>query len=129
MKRIKMLIQQFFRFGIVGILSFGIDYGLLILLTDAVGFEYIYSSAVSYGVSVLVNYFLSMRFVFQGKEDRNKFLEAGIFVFLSMIGLLFNQMIMLIAVESLGVHYKIAKLLATMTVTVYNFISRKVFME
>lgn len=129
MKNKEGLIPQFLRFGIVGVLCFGIDYGLLVLLTEKGWFAYIYSTAISYAISVIANYFLSMRFVFRGRENRNKAVEMAIFVILSMIGLFFNQLIMWIAVESFAIFYAVAKLLSTMIVTVFNFISRKIFLE
>ena len=112
MNRIKDLIIQFCKFGAVGGLCFGIDYGLMIFLTET-----------------HVNYILSMRFVFTGKEDMTKAQEMVIFVALSMIGLVMNQMIMWFAVEHLGMFYAVAKIFSTMLVTTYNFISRKRFLE
>lgn len=88
MNRIKDLIIQFCKFGAVGGLCFGIDYGLMIFLTETHIMHYFASSAVSFTVSVIVNYILSMRFVFTGKEDMTKAQEMVIFVALSMIGLL-----------------------------------------
>ena len=87
MNRIKDLVIQFCKFGAVGGLCFGIDYGLMIFLTETHIMHYFASSAVSFTVSVIVNYILSMRFVFIGKEDMTKAQEMVIFVALSMIGL------------------------------------------
>ena len=61
MNRIKDLIIQFCKFGAVGGLCFGIDYGLMIFLTETHIMHYFASSAVSFTVSVIVNYILSMR--------------------------------------------------------------------
>lgn len=129
MNRIKDLVIQFCKFGAVGGLCFGIDYGLMIFLTETHIMHYFASSAVSFTVSVIVNYILSMRFVFIGKEDMTKAQEMVIFVALSMIGLVMNQMIMWFAVEHLGMFYAVAKIFSTMLVTTYNFISRKRFLE
>ena len=107
MNRIKDLIIQFCKFGAVGGLCFGIDYGLMIFLTETHIMHYFASSAVSFTVSVIVNYILSMRFVFTGKEDMTKAQEMVIFVALSMIGLVMNQMIMWFAVEHLGMFYAV----------------------
>ena len=120
MKRIKKLLVQFCKFGLVGTLCFFIDYG---------GLGYFLSSAISFTLSVVVNYILSMRFVFKGKDDLNKVQEMAIFVALSMVGLALNQMFMWIAVEFFRVFYAVAKIFSTMLVTVYNFISRKLFLE
>ena len=129
MKRVKKLLLQFCKFGLVGTLCFCIDYGLMILLTERTGLHYFTSSAISFTVSVVVNYILSMRFVFNGKDDLSKFQEMAIFVALSLVGLALNQMIMWISVELFRIFYAVAKILSTMLVTTYNFISRKLFLE
>lgn len=91
--------------------------------------SYFASSGISFSASVVVNYILSMRFVFQGKQDMSKMQELGIFVVLSLIGLVFNQIIMYMLVEFFSIFYAIAKIFATMMVTIFNFISRKIFLE
>ena len=101
----------------------------MIVLTEFTALSYFVSSGISFTVSVVVNYVLSMRFVFRGKEDMSKFEEIIIFVVLSFIGLGINQMIMWIAVESFHIFYAVAKVLVTMMVTTYNFISRKIFLD
>jgi putative flippase GtrA len=101
----------------------------MVLLTEFTGLGYFWSSAVSFVVSVVVNYILSMRYVFAGKEELGMVQEMAIFVALSLIGLALNQMIMWIAVDFFGLFYAIAKIFSTMLVTIYNFISRKLFLE
>lgn len=129
MKKVKKLLVQFCKFGLVGTLCFAIDYGLMVLLTEFTGVDYFVSSAVSFTTSVVVNYILSMRFVFDGKEDMSRLQEMMIFLALSLVGLALNQMIMWIAVEFFGMFYMVAKVFSTMLVTTYNFISRKMFLE
>ncbi len=129
MFRNKELILQFCKFGLVGIISLFVDYGFMILLVEGMGADYFKASAFSYTLSVLVNYMLSMRYVFHGREDVSKTKEATIFFVLSLIGLLLNQMIMWVAVDVVGLFYAVAKLLSTFMVTWYNFISRKKFLE
>lgn len=125
----KELILQFCKFGLVGIISLLTDYGFMILLVEGMGKDYFRACAFSYTLSVLVNYVLSMRYVFHGREDISKTKEATIFFMLSLIGLLLNQMIMWVAVDMVGMFYGLAKLLSTFMVTWYNFISRKKFLE
>jgi putative flippase GtrA len=123
------LMKQFCKFGVVGTICFGVDYGVLVILTEFTGLGYLMSGAISFVISVIINYMLSMRFVFQGKEDLSRTQELVIFVILSLIGLVFNQIFMWIGVEFLGLFYAIAKIISTMLVTTYNFISRKLFLE
>lgn len=129
MKKIKKLLWQFGKFASVGTLCFCIDYGLMVLLTEFTALNYFVSSGISFTVSVVVNYVLSMRFVFKGKDGMSKLEEMAVFVVLSFIGLGINQMIMWIAVESFHIFYAVAKILVTMMVTIYNFISRKIFLD
>ncbi|MGN0414585.1 MAG: GtrA family protein [Agathobacter sp.] len=129
MKKVKKLFLQFCKFGLVGTLCFCIDYGLMVLLTETGILSYFVASGVSFTFSVLVNYILSMRFVFKGKDELSKLQEMAIFLALSLVGLALNQMIMWIAVEFFKMFYALAKILATMIVTTYNFISRKLFLE
>ncbi len=129
MNKVKKLFLQFCKFGLVGTLCFCIDYGLMVLLTETGILGYFAASGVSFTVSVVVNYLLSMRFVFRGKDELNRLQEMGIFLALSLVGLALNQMIMWIAVDFFKMYYALAKILATMIVTNYNFISRKLFLE
>jgi putative flippase GtrA len=129
MEKERGLVVQFGKFAAVGILCFGIDYGLMVLLTEFTALGYFWSGAISFVLSVIVNYFLSMRYVFQGREELTPAQEMTIFVALSLIGLALNQMFMWIAVEFFRLFYAIAKIFSTMLVTTYNFISRKLFLE
>jgi len=125
----KKLIEQIIKFGFVGFLCFFIDYGIMVFLTEVAGLHYLISSAVSFTVSVTVNYILSISFVFETDKNKNKLKEFIIFVFLSIIGLGINQLVMWFAGEILGIFYMISKIAATAIVMVYNFVSRKMFIE
>lgn len=125
----KKLFAQLVRFGIVGVIAFVIDYVIMIALTELVGINYLISSGISFTISVIVNYILSITMVFQPKKDANKTKEFIIFVILSVIGLGLNQLLMYVQVDLLSIYYMIAKIIATGIVMVYNFISRKIFIE
>lgn len=125
----KKLFAQFMKFGVVGALAFCIDYGLLALLTEAFGVNYLVSATISFTVSVVFNYLASMRYVFTHKEDMSRRREFVIFIILSVVGLLINNVCMWAGVELLGVHYLIVKIAATAIVMVWNFVTRKIFLD
>lgn len=125
----KKLIEQIMKFGVVGFLCFGIDYGLMIFLTEICGISYLVSSGISFSVSVMVNYILSLKFVFETDENNSKVVEFFIFIILSVIGLGINQALMWIYVDKMHVHYMISKIGVTGMVMVYNFITRKLILE
>ncbi|MCI8425278.1 MAG: GtrA family protein [Adlercreutzia sp.] len=123
------LVQQFMKFGVVGIIAFAIDYGLMVLLTEAFGINYLISATVSFIVSVVFNYLASMRYVFTHKEGLSRRREFVIFVVLSTVGLGLNDALMWLGTSLLGISYLIVKIGATAIVMVYNFVTRKVFLD
>ncbi len=129
MKDFMKLFGQIIRFGMVGALCFVIDYGIMIFLTEVVGIPYLISSAISFTVSVIVNYTLSMRFVFDGNKEINAMIQCLVFIILSIIGLGINQFIMWFMGEKMGIFYMFSKIVATAIVMVYNFVTRKLILE
>lgn len=119
---------QVIRFGIVGVIAALVDVGVLVALKELMLFDVLIASAISFGVSVTVNYILSMTFVFKSKNE-NKLREFVLFVLLSIGGLCLNQFILWIGVRFTSVYYLIVKLLAMIIVPVYNFVTRKIFLE
>ncbi len=125
----KSLAQQLVRFGFVGIAATLIDYGIMVLLTELFGVNYLISSMISFCVSVVFNYIMSITWVFNVTGERKKAQDMTVFLVLSVIGLGINQLIMWIAVDKLHIFYMISKIGATAVVMVYNFITRKIFLE
>ncbi len=68
----KNLMRQIIRFAFVGGSAFVIDYGVMIFLTELIGINYLISSGISFSVSVIYNYILSVHWVFDVAEDRSK---------------------------------------------------------
>ncbi len=125
----KKLIGQILKFSVVGGSAFIIDYGILIIMTEVFRVDYLVSSGFSFTVSVVFNYIMSIKWVFNVEKTRNKKQEMLLFFLFSIIGLGINQIIMWIMVDKFGVFYMISKIGATIVVMIYNFITRKLFLE
>lgn len=125
----KKLIAQFMKFGIVGVIAFVIDYSVMIFLTEVFGVPYLISTTISFVVSVIFNYFASMRFVFKRKDDMSRRREFIIFIVLSVCGLGINDLLMWLMVDSLYIDYRLSKIVVTVVVAVWNFVTRKIFLE
>ena len=125
----KKLIAQFMKFGIVGVIAFVIDYGVMIFLTEVFGVPYLISTTISFVVSVIFNYFASMRLVFKRKDDMSRRREFIIFIVLSVCGLGINDLLMWLMVDSLYIDYRLSKIVVTVVVAVWNFVTRKIFLE
>ena len=146
----KNLIKQMIKFGMVGAICFVIDWlvGLIvsnIILHFAVNVSQstvaAIASAIGFAVSVIFNYILSFKFVFERKQNLDRKYEFIAFISLSIIGLGINSLLIYIwmgpfynsqeFLQGFGynLNYTAAKVFATAVVMVYNFITRKVFLE
>lgn len=123
------LIKQLMKFGVVGIIAFAIDYGLMIILAELFDVNYLVSATISFVVSVVFNYAASMRYVFTHKEGMSKRREFIIFIVLSVIGLGINDLCMWLGTSLLSVDYRITKIVATAVVSAWNFVTRKKFLD
>lgn len=126
----KKLFLQIIKFGFVGAVAFIIDYGLMVLLTEVFNIYSLISAAISFTVSVIFNYIASIKWVFDVDNERNsKSKQLIVFIILSVIGLIINELIMWLMDTKFSIHYMISKLVATFIVMVWNFITRKLFLE
>lgn len=159
------LIAQIMKFAVVGGLSFVIDF-IITMLVDLIirksGFDVSITDALNasmgldlvpqavsasigsifgFCISLIFNYFMSMKFVFARKDNMNRKKEFAIFAILSLFGLLLNTAIMyagtiaatMIVPEFAQNNKSLVtagvKIIATGIVMVYNFISRKLTLE
>ena len=122
------MLEQITKFGCTGGISFVVDYSVLIFLTEILELNYLVANCLSFIISVIVNYTLSMKFVFKS-VNKSKVFDFIIFIILSVVGLGLNSLIMFICTDYIGVHYTISKIGATGIVMVFNFISRKIVYE
>ena len=123
------LVAQIMKFGVVGVIAFFIDFGVMVFLTEVFGMNPVASATISFTVSVVFNYLASMRYVFQHREGMSRTREFVTFVVLSVIGLAINDALMWAGTELAAFDYRLVKIIATAVVMVWNFVTRKIFLE
>lgn len=146
----KKLLNQILKFGIVGIICFIIDFVITMAISTGLRAtsEISTTNAALIGaffgfvISVVVNYLLSMKYVFKRREDMDRKRVFVIFVVLSVFGLGINELIILLCIDVIYNNWLWlqtlvgatlatagAKIVATGVVMVYNFVTRKIFLE
>lgn len=135
------MIKQLLRFGVVGVICTIIDFGLY-TICNFLGVPYLISGIIGFSVSLIVNYILSMHFVFKRRNDISRRREFLVFVILSVIGLGIHELLLYIFVDiwyagsawmqrMVGIRAAeiLAKVFATGVVMIFNFVTRKIFLE
>jgi putative flippase GtrA len=119
----------FLKFGIVGILNTGIDFGVFTILTYA-GIPYVIAQCFSYGCGVLNSYILNRSWTFQRKERANQ-REFEKFAFVNIIILAMTSGLLAILFQHAGWPMLISKCCTTAIGVVVNFIGTRlwVFVE
>lgn len=125
----RKLIEQILKFGVVGVIAFVIDFGVMVFLTEVFGIDPVISATVSFIISVIFNYAASMRYVFSHREGMSRTREFIIFVVLSAIGLGINDLLIWAGTDLASFDYRLVKIFATAVVMVWNFVTRKIFLE
>ena len=117
---------QVFRYGLVAIVVFIIDFGLLFAFTRYLGWYYLVSATLSFSISLVVNYVLSITWVFS-KSSYKRSAEITFFIAVGIAGLALNILIIWVCTAWLGLFYLVSKLIAVTIVFFWSFTTRRYF--
>lgn len=113
------------RYFFVGGAAAVVDIGLFALFAKVMGLPYLRVATASFVLATLVNYWLSVRFVFvSGQRFRRRWEMAMVFG-VSAAGLAFNAAILWLCVERAHIELMAAKLVATGVVFFWNYFARR----
>lgn len=129
------LFWEFFRYAIVGGIAFVADWGTLFLVKEFVlkgdsKPELFASTAAGFIIGLVINYILSIVFVFKKSDNNNsgKSVKAFItFAVIGVIGLGLTELGMYAGVYLLNWHYLVTKIIVAALVLVWNYCGRKIF--
>lgn len=127
--RTHKLLIQIFKFVIVGGIATLIDFVFLYIFREFCHFPVLISNTLSFCISVIYNYMASVKWVFDVNKEKNAKKQFIIFIVFSVLGLLLNNLIMWITVDFFNIYYLLAKIVATAIVMIFNFVTRKMFLE
>ena len=113
----KNVLMEGLRFIVTGGLCFLVEFAALVLLRDTCGLDTLIAVPIAFLISVILNYLLCVTWVFSGAKDQGNSAKAG-FLVTSVMGLLLNELLMLIFRGVFGEDQAIFTLLG-FTVTMY----------
>lgn len=116
---------QLFKYGFVGGIAYGVDFGSLFFLTEVIKIHYLISAALAFTLGLITNYTLSIFWVFSKRALANKKIEFIIFSIIGLVGLGLNEIIIWFFTEWAHFHYLISKIFSTVVVFFWNFFARK----
>ncbi len=116
---------QLIRSLVVSVIALVVDFGLLLIFKEVFGIHYLVAAALSFSCGVIVNYYLSIWWVFADRKLSSARKEFIIFVVITTLGLAFNLAIIAGMVNIGKVDYRVGKAVSTVIVFFWNFIARK----
>lgn len=131
---------EILRFVVTGGLSFVVELVFLIFFRDTVGLNTLLATSLAFLISLAVNYLLCVRWVFPAAGAQKRSAQAA-FLLSGVIGLLLNDGLMWLFGRLFGedgivltvfgftvTMYMINKVLATVLVMVWNYITKRLIL-
>lgn len=123
------LLLQIFKFVIVGGIATLIDWAVYYVLYNFLHINPLIANILSFTVSVIYNYIASVKWVFDVNKDKSKIKMAIEFLVFSVIGLLLTELLLWIGIAKFNMNAMLVKIGATVIVMIFNFVTRKIFLE
>ena len=130
-------LKEILKFAFTGGVCFVIEYAALILLKELLHIPVVAATPVAFLISVVFNYLLCVKWVFDGAQEGSKKAQLG-FLITSVMGLLLNWVIMwaltslfgedalLFALFGIEINvYMLNKVIATGLVMVWNYFTKR----
>ena len=121
---------QFFRSLFVGGIATVVDYSVFKILNNSIHTPYFYliANIVGFIFGIIVNYLISIFWVFKTRNIQTKWIEILVFTVIGVIGLGLSELIIWSFKEYIGIDQQIGKLISVVIVYFWNFFARKILL-
>lgn len=116
---------QLFRSVFVGGVSFICDFSTLFTLTECFKIYYLISAAIAFILGLAINYYLSIKWIFEKRSVKSKHLEFTVFALIGVTGLALNEIFMWFFTDMVNIHYLFSKLISAGLLFLAKFFARK----
>ena len=115
------------RYAAVGGVAATTDFLIFAIFAKLLNFNYLLIGALGFIIATFINYFLSIRFVFESGIRFAYRKEISLVFLISFIGLGLNQAVLYIGIGKFGWEMLLTKIFATGAVFFWNFGARSRF--
>ncbi|MCX6252437.1 MAG: GtrA family protein [Bacteroidetes bacterium] len=122
----KAFLFKFVKFCIVGFTGVFVDFGITYFFKEVVKLQKYYANAIGFSTAATTNYFLNRLWTFHSKNPDITG-EFSRFFIIALIGLGLSSLIIYIFSGRFKWNFYLAKLIATIIVTLWNFLINAYF--
>lgn len=116
---------EFARYFAVSGVALAVDFALLMALARWTAMPYHTAAAIGFLAGMVVAYVGAVRWAFEKRSVRSWQLEFAIFAVIGLVGLIINEGVLSVCVESLALPLALAKMVSAGIVFASNFVMRK----
>ena len=121
-------LMELIRFGVTGGVCFLVEFAALTALVELLRMPVLWATALAFLISVVVNYALCVKWVFTGAKGGSGRVQMQ-FLVTSGMGLGLNELLMWLMNIRLGVQYQVAKVIATLIVMIWNYVTKRLVLR
>lgn len=122
----KVFLFKFIKFSLVGFSGLFVDFGITFLLKEVFKVQKYISNAIGFTIAATTNYMLNRIWTFNSHNPHIA-LEFSRFFMIALIGLGINSAIIWLMNGKFKVNFYLSKLVATLIVTLWNFLINAYF--
>lgn len=115
------------KYFMVGGMAAIVDIAIFFIFAKVAGFNYLLVGAAGFTLATLVNYLLSVRFVFRSGVRFSRRQEVALVFAVSLVGLAINQLVLYVSIEHAHAEMMLSKVAATAMAFLWNFMARNNF--
>lgn len=119
-------IERILKFGIVGAISFVIDFGLTYILKEKLKQNKFIANTTGFAISATFNFIINRYWTFHSLED-DMYIQFVKFISIASFALLLNTIIIYVLNTKIRFNFYISKLIAVFIVMFYNYSMNALF--
>ena len=124
------ILAEGFKYAIVGGIATISDISTLFVLVNYFEVYYLYGTIFGFATGSIINYFISVNWVFSSRRFRDNFLmEFGSYILISLLVLGFTIFAMWFLTDFLGLYYMYSRIALIFFTFALNFTLRKFFLH